>query len=253
MKVFLTPFEEMPQMEELRQKLHTEKKIHEVSGIMDTLKPHFIYALGNQVKVKLIVTFDELRAKQLVEGCDFFEENVLYYPARDLLFYQSDIHSNAMTRQRLSVVQALLRQEPVTVVTTIDALMNKVPDLDSYRKGIFSVGETDVIDLQDMRQRLVMLGYEAVTQVEHPGEFAVRGGIADIFPLTEENPIRIELWGDEVDSLRYFDVTTQKSIDHASKVTIYPAMELVLSPGEIEAGLQKMEKDAEKLYKEYRK
>lgn len=253
MEVFLTPFDEMPQMEELRQKLHREKKIHEVSGIMDTLKPHFIYGVARDAKVKLIVTFDELRAKQLLEGYGFFEENVLYYPARDLLFYQSDIHSNAMTRERLSVVQALLQQESVTVVTTIDALMNKVPPLETYQKGIFSIGAEDVIDLQDMRRRLVMLGYEAVTQVEHPGEFAVRGGIADIFPLTEEHPIRIELWGDEVDSLRYFDVTTQKSIDNVDRVTVYPAMELVLSPREIEAGLQKMEADAEKLYQAYRK
>ena len=253
MKVFLKPFEEMPQMEELRQKLHKEKKIYEVSGIMDTLKPHFIYGVGHEAKVKLIVTFDELRAKQLLEGYSFFEDNVLYYPARDLLFYQSDIHSNAMTRERLSVVQALLQQEDVTVVTTIDALMNKVPPLESYEKGIFSIGAEDTIDLQEMRRRLVMLGYEAVTQVEHPGEFAVRGGIADIFPLTEEHPIRIELWGDEVDSLRYFDVVTQKSIDTVDKVTLYPAMELVLSPQEIETGLQKMEADAKKLYDAYRK
>ena len=101
-------------------------------------------------------------------------------------------------------------------------------------------------------RKLVMLGYENVTQVEHPGEFAVRGGIVDIFPLTEEHPIRMELWGDEIDSLRYFDVATQKSIDSVEHVTVYPAMELVLTQEEIETGLKRMEADAEELYQKYR-
>ena len=240
MKAFLSPFEAMPQMEELKEKLYKDNQIYEVSGVIDTLKPHLIYGLGDRAKVKLIVTFDELRAKQLMEGYEFFQENVLYYPARDLLFYQSDIHSNAMTRERLSVVQALLQKEPVTVVTTIDALMNKVPELSSYERGIFKISMEDTVDLEEMRRHLVMLGYESVSQVEHPGEFAVRGGIVDIFPLTRENPVRMELWGDEVDSLRTFDVVTQKSLESIDEEVIYPAIELVLDENQIETGLKKM-------------
>ena len=253
MKAFLSPFEAMPQMEELKEKLYKDNQIYEVSGVIDTLKPHLIYGLGDRAKVKLIVTFDELRAKQLMEGYEFFQENVLYYPARDLLFYQSDIHSNAMTRERLSVVQALLQKEPVTVVTTIDALMNKVPELSSYERGIFKISMEDTVDLEEMRRHLVMLGYESVSQVEHPGEFAVRGGIVDIFPLTRENPVRMELWGDEVDSLRTFDVVTQKSLESIDEEVIYPAIELVLDENQIETGLKKMEQDADRLYQKFRK
>lgn len=253
MKAFQKPFEAMPQMEELKEKLYQERKIYEVSGAIDTLKPHLIYGLGHRAKVKLIVTSDELRAKQLVEGCDFFEENILYYPAKDLLFYQSDIHGNAMTRERLSVVEALLQKEPVTVVTTIDALLNRLPLLSSYEKGIFSIKVGDAINLEEMRKRLVMLGYESVTQVEHPGEFAVRGGIVDIFPLTKEHPIRMELWGDEVDSLRTFDVTSQKSLENRQEEVIYPAMELVLTPEEIQTGLQNLQEEAKKCYDAFRK
>ena len=203
MKTFLKPFEEMPQIEELREHLKKDKRIYEVSGLIDSLKPHLIYGIGYDVPIKLIVTFDEMRAKQIYEGYQFFDENTLYYPARDLLFYQSDIHSNALTRERLSVVQALIEHRPVTVVTTMDALMNRVPPLSSYERGIFTIDLEETVDLDEMRKKLVMLGYENVTQVEHPGEFAVRGGIVDIFPLTEEHPIRMELWGDEIDSLRY--------------------------------------------------
>ena len=173
MKTFLIPFEEMPQMEELREHLKKDNQIYEISGVIDSLKPHLIYGIGYDVPVKLIVTFDELRAKQLLEGYQFFDEQTLYYPARDLLFYQSDIHSNALTRERLSVVQALLEERPMTVVTTVDALMNQVPPLENYQRGIFTIASDDTIDLEDMKKRLVMLGYEAVTQVEHPGEFCV--------------------------------------------------------------------------------
>ena len=252
MKTFLKPFEEMPQIEELREHLKKDKRIYEVSGLIDSLKPHLIYGIGYDVPIKLIVTFDEMRAKQIYEGYQFFDENTLYYPARDLLFYQSDIHSNALTRERLSVVQALIEHRPVTVVTTMDALMNRVPPLSSYERGIFTIDLEETVDLDEMRKKLVMLGYENVTQVEHPGEFAVRGGIVDIFPLTEEHPIRMELWGDEIDSLRYFDVATQKSIDSVEHVTVYPAMELVLTQEEIETGLKRMEADAEELYQKYR-
>ena len=189
MKTFLKPFEEMPQIEELREHLKKDKRIYEVSGLIDSLKPHLIYGIGYDVPIKLIVTFDEMRAKQIYEGYQFFDENTLYYPARDLLFYQSDIHSNALTRERLSVVQALIEHRPVTVVTTMDALMNRVPPLSSYERGIFTIDLEETVDLDEMRKKLVMLGYENVTQVEHPGEFAVRGGIVDIFPLTEEHPI----------------------------------------------------------------
>lgn len=242
----------MPQIEELREHLKKDKRIYEVSGLIDSLKPHLIYGIGYDVPIKLIVTFDEMRAKQIYEGYQFFDENTLYYPARDLLFYQSDIHSNALTRERLSVVQALIEHRPVTVVTTMDALMNRVPPLSSYERGIFTIDLEETVDLDEMRKKLVMLGYENVTQVEHPGEFAVRGGIVDIFPLTEEHPIRMELWGDEIDSLRYFDVATQKSIDSVEHVTVYPAMELVLTQEEIETGLKRMEADAEEMYQKYR-
>lgn len=253
MKSFLMPFEDMPEITELREQLHRKKQIYEVSGVLDALKPHLIYGVGYDAPVKLIVTFDELRAKTLLEGYQFFEDNVLYYPARDLLFYQSDIHSNAMTRERLSVVQALLEKKPVTVVTTMDALMNLVPPLSSYKRGIFEISLEESLDLTDIRERLTMLGYETVTQVEHPGEFAVRGGIVDLFPLTEEYPIRMELWGDEVDSLKYFDPVSQKSLEPLEHVTVYPALELVLTRQETEAGLKAMETDAKSLYENYRK
>ncbi|MBQ2088652.1 MAG: DEAD/DEAH box helicase, partial [Lachnospiraceae bacterium] len=253
MNSFLIPFKDMPNIEEIRDGLAKGTNTYEIVGVLDNFKPHLIYGVGHDVPVKLIITYDETRAKNLMESYAFFDENVYYYPPRDLLFYQSDIHSNALTRDRIEVVRALLEGGSVTVVTTIDALMNKLPPMDTYKRGVFSITIEDEINVDEIRKKLVMLGYEAVSQVEHPGEFAVRGGIIDIYSLTEENPVRVELWGDEVDSLRFFDPMTQKSVEEIKEVTIYPAVELVLTPDEIAEGLNLIEADSKKLYELYRK
>ena len=84
------------------------------------------------------------------------------------------------------------------------------------------------------------MGYEKEYQVQTMGQFSVRGGILDVFPLTEENPIRIELWGDEIDTIRYFDCESQKSIENTDRVSIYPAAELVLSDEEKAGGIESL-------------
>ena len=81
-------------------------------------------------------------------------------------------------------------------------------------------------DLEELKKTLVSLGYERMGQVEGEGQFAIRGGILDIFPLTEETPVRVELWGDEVDSIRSFDVESQRSIENLEELVIYPATEV---------------------------
>ena len=252
MKAFLEPFSSLIEIETLRERLQKENKIYDLSGSMDAQKAHLIYGIGYDIKAKLIVTFDELRAKQLYEEYRFFEPNTVYYPAKDLLFYQSDIRGNALTKERVCALQALLENPQVTMVTTVDALMNRIPTKERLVEGILHVALEDTIDLEKLRRQLTALGYDSVTQVDHSGEFAVRGGIIDIFPLTEESPVRIELWGDEVDSLRFFDVQTQKSIENVEEITIYPAVEMILSPEELEAGLTRMQQDADDIYKKFR-
>ncbi len=253
MKAFLEPFSTLVEVQSLRDNLRKEKKIYELSGCMDAQKAHVIYGLGYDLPYKVIITFDELRAKQLYDEYRFFEPDTVYYPAKDLLFYQSDIRGNTLTKERMKALQAIMEQKHVTMITTFDALMNRMPDRQRMQQGILYLSQEDTIDLEELRQQMISLGYEAVSQVEHPGEFAVRGGIVDIYPLTEDTPVRMELWGDEVDSLRYFDVTNQKSVENIDEITIYPAVELILSHKELEAGLAAMEADAKELSARYRK
>ncbi len=116
--------------------------------------------------------------------------------------------------------------------------------LERLKGGIASIEKGKGLSLQELSRTLVATGYEKVYQVEGAGQFAIRGGIVDIFDLTEENPYRVELWGDEVDSIRSFDVLSQRSIQELAGVNIYPATEVVLFEGEIEKGIAAIEKES---------
>ena len=259
MQAFLQPLREWNDYEKIEKKLSGFKGTIEISGCMDAQKAHLIYGLGVHAHTRLIVTFQEQKAKELYEDYRFFDENVLYFPAKDVLFYQSDLRGNTLTRERLTVLQALLEQsgrtapeggQPagVTVITTFDALMNRMSAPEQFRAAIrrFAVG--DSVDLDVLCKELVAMGYERDYQVSVPGQFAVRGGILDIYPMTAEHPFRLEFWGDEIDSIRGIDVESQRSLEDGIEdgLTLYPASEWVLSQTQIEAGLRNLHAEEKK-------
>ena len=114
--------------------------------------------------------------------------------------------------------------------------------LDVFEKHCIHLRNDSELDLDKIRKELVRLGYESTFQVESTGQFSVRGGILDIYPLTEQNPIRIELWGDEIDSIRSFDAESQRSIENLEEITIYPASELILTEDTIARGVKAIKK-----------
>ena len=239
MKTFLEPFENLTAVESLREALSRRGRVYDITGCAD--KAHLIFGIGHDINYKLIITADELKARELLEEYRFYDKDVVFFPAKDFLFYQSDIRGNALTRERMSAIEAVISNNSCTIITTIDALMNKLPALEYFEEGIVAVSDADTIELEALRRKLVAMGYEGVGTCEHPGEFAVRGGIIDVYPLTAELPVRIELWGDEVDSIRSYDPTNQKSIENISSVIIFPAIEVILDRDQVETGLNKRE------------
>ncbi len=253
MRSFTEPLSELKEYADLKAQLKNAKEAVQVSGCIDAQKPHFIYSLAEEQENCLIVTFQEQKARELYENYRFFDRDAVYYPAKDVLFYQSDIRGNLLTGERLGAVKALLEQGRVTVITTFDALMDRVAPLSHIRGSIMEYSLGDALDMEQAKRQLVRMGYERNHQVESAGQFAARGGILDIFPLTEENPCRIELWGDEIDSMRSFDVESQRSIENLTQVRIYPASEVVLTPELAEHGLQALEQEKTELYERFRK
>ncbi len=253
MKSFTEPLLELKEYADLKAELKNTKEAVQVSGCIDTQKPHFMYSLIGEKENCLIVTFQEQKAKELYENYRFFDRQAVYYPAKDVLFYQSDIRGNLLTGERLAAVKAILEQDQVTVITTFDALMDRIVPLEHIKRAVleYSLGET--LNIEEAKAKLVQMGYERNYQVEAAGQFAVRGGILDIFPLTEESPCRIELWGDEIDSMRRFDVESQRSIENLEQVCIYPASEVVLFPEMVKSGLLQLEKEKKELYERFRK
>ena len=253
MKSFTEPLRGLKEYEKLKEELKKYKGVIQVSGCIDTQKPHFMYSILEEGSNGVIVTFQEQKARELYESFRFFNRNVVYYPAKDVLFYQSDIQGNLLTAEQLTAVKALLEGGQVTVITTFDALMDRVMPLSSVQDGVLEYALGDTLDMDEVKSRLIQLGYERNYQVESAGQFAIRGGIVDIFPLTEDNPYRLELWGDEIDSMRSFDVESQRSIENLERVCIFPASEMILTKESTERGLAAIHQEKEALYEAFRR
>ena len=212
-----------------------------LSGCVDGAKAHMISGMCSEKNMNLVVTYSDLRARELYEDLKEFFPRVYRYPAKDLLFYSADIHGNALTKQRLFVVRALLEGNGGVVVTTMNALMDPLVPLEEMMEKVLILEAGGGEDIGELARKLSELGYERTAQVMEPGQFCVRGGIMDVFPLTEDCPVRLEFWGDEIDSIRSFDPESQRSIENLEQIFLYPASELVLSEKEKEAGLSRME------------
>lgn len=252
MKAFLHPLSELEELQEAVKQLQRTTGVIQISGCLDAQKSHMMYGLGDGFKNRIIVTFHERKAREIYEDYRFFDREILNYPAKDLLFYQSDIRGNLLQKERIALLKRLAEGEGVTVVTTFDALMNRMaePKIFSDARLRFAAGEE--LHMEQTIRHLVQMGYVKNYQTETPGEFAVRGGILDIYPLTEENPYRIEMWGDEIDSIRSFDAESQRSIENLMEVTVYPASEFVLTREAAASGLKKMEQESRKAEKKFR-
>ena len=210
MKALTEPLRELAEFEDIYKKRKENPGMIRISGC---------------VTYRVIACSSESKARALYEEYKMLSEDVYLYPSKDFLFYQADIRSKELVKQRMEVLEAVIQKEQVTVVTSFDAFMDVLLPKETIRERVIHIKNTDTLDLKELEDRLVKIGYDREVQIEGPGQFAVRGGIIDIYPLTENLPVRIELWGDEVDSVRSFDVETQRSIENLTEVFIYPAVE----------------------------
>ncbi len=226
--------------------------IVEIEGCADPQKLHMLWGLGDGFSYKIIATYDEKKAAEIYEDYRFYDANTYLYPAKDLIFYQADVHGNLQTKERIKALKPLLLAKEATIVTTFDALMNHIVPLHVLEDAIIEIQEGDTVDLKDLATQLTALGYERNYQVDNEGQFSIRGGIIDVFPLTEENPIRVELWGDEIDSIRSFDILSQRSLEKISSFILLPAAEAILTKKEMESGIARVRKDLAEKEKELR-
>ena len=223
MQTFIKPLEELAEYVELRGKMKRGKGVLALSGCTEAQKAHMIYGLSYDAKNVLVITENDLTARTIRENLAFYCPNAGLYPAKDLLFYQADIASNLLDVQRMRVMKGLIENERNVVVLPAAALMDPVMRRDALSDMCIAFDREDETDLDWAKESLVEMGYERCAEVNLPGQFAVRGDILDIWSLPEEHPYRIELFGDEIDSIRAFDAESQRSIEELTRVRIYPA------------------------------
>lgn len=256
MKALLAPITEMAEYGKMKTTLARRAGALAVTGCSESAKTNIIYALSEEKRVRLIVTYSDRRAQELYEDYLFYDRNTCLFPAKDMIFFEADINGNQLTKQRLRCFRRLIERRPMTMVTTWNALMLPCVDPKVVKENVVSITKNGTLDIKKIAKQLVKLGYEKRDQVENQGEFAIRGGIIDIFDLTEDNPYRIELWGDDVDSIRSFDVDSQRSIMQLELISIYPATELILDDDQLNDGLNKIEQEckdySEKLRAEFK-
>ena len=220
-----------------------------ITSLAGAQKAHTIYSLSKYTgKSCLVVTYNELEAQKLSEDLSYFlPEKVLYFPAKEVIFHDIDAMSKDVMSRRLNVFEKLLSKEEVIVVTTFEAIMQKLPMPDVIEKAIFTLNADHEIKMDSIINKFLMGGYERVDIVDGIGQFAVRGGIIDFCMFTEQSAFRLEMFGDNIDSIRRFDISTQRSVEILEMVKVFPVKEMLFDRNDIGVITVRIKNEFEKL------
>ncbi len=199
-----------------------------LSGLTDIGKVHLAYSTRFYAEKPIcLVTYNELQAKKLMKDLKFFGEKIDFFPKREIITFDYLAESKDSLFERISVLNNIVKHKSKIVITTIEAAMQKMITKDKLYQFVMNLKNGDTINLNDLKESLVRLGYERYDLIEGKGQFSVRGGIIDI-ATSETSGVRIELWGDEIDSIRKFSIMSQRTTEMLDSVEIFPAYEFLL-------------------------
>ena len=197
-----------------------------VSGLSDVYKAQLIGATKEKLKnTCLIITYNEIQAKKIYDDVKQFEKNTFIFNKKDIVTYDYEVESYDNLYERIKVLNELNKK--CIVITTIEAAMQKMIPKEVLYKNKIRLKVGDTIDTEELKEKLISMGYERTELTEGNGQFCIRGGIIDI-SISENLGVRIELWGDDIDSIRYFNLSSQRSTEMAEKVEIIPLHEYLL-------------------------
>ncbi|WP_027364281.1 transcription-repair coupling factor [Desulfotruncus alcoholivorax] len=212
---------------------NTGRNQQQVFGLTGAQRNLLIAALVEDFSpAGLVITNSEIEAGQVADDLSSLlpRDRVEQLPVYELLPYQVLAHGREVISRRLSIMEALCRNEPLVVVAPVEALMRRLTPPDVFKSVVVDIAVGDRLETEELVRRLLVMGYERVDLVENPGHFSVRGGIVDIYPMTWETPVRLEFFDDEVDSVRLFEVGSQRSEKKVYQCSVYPAREFIIPP-----------------------
>ncbi len=230
LKGLLTLLTQRLEFRRLVQRLEDAGGLPALTGITEAARPYVIAALASALKQPLLVVVSSETQASLVadtlKALAQQPDDVLYLPDRDALPYERLISDAQTTQQRMNALICLSeRNRNAVVVCSARALTQPVIPPQELSASLYSLKPGQEVDLTLMLEHLYNLGYEPVTEVEEPGQFSHRGGIVDLFPATLPRPVRVEFFGDEIESLRTFDQASQRSLNPIASCIIGPARE----------------------------
>lgn len=207
-----------------------------VVGAAGSYKPALIAGLFGRVRAEkksiVVVTYSSVQAERLWQELSSLvgDEFVQLFPANEV-YPQEEVTRNLdLAKERLTVLTEALNSSGHIIVAPVQAVMERILSPNVYAKYVLSIDMDTRIEPAVLADRLVAMGYSRVEIVEGPAQFSIRGAIIDIFPLVADQPYRIELFDDEVDSIRYFDIDSQRSTDKVERIVVAPATELLVDP-----------------------
>ena len=228
MNLILKELEKSSKYNDFIKNLENKKSPIAISGLTGVAEASIIAKCLEQTKRPIfIITYNEIQAQALVNDLKFFTEDVAYLPKKEIITYDYVAESKNLPYERIEILNKIYKKQKLIIVTSVETIKQKIISKDTLYKNVLKFKVGDRCDLEVLKQKLVDLGYQRFDLIDGRGEYSVRGGIIDI-STTESTGIRIELWGDEIDSIRHFNIISQRSIDNIEKIEIFPAHEYIL-------------------------
>ena len=205
-----------------------------VTGVSNIHKAQLVGEMSSYKPV-LVVCDDEASATRLTADINEMagDEIACLYPARDFNFAYMEGISREYEHKRIEALSKILSGKCQICAASVEAIIQGTIPPNVLSEYSFTVRSGEEVKINELSQKLISSGYTKTDQVEGQAQFAIRGSIIDIFPVQDKNPVRIELWGDEVDMISYFDTESQRRTNSLEEITISPALEIIFETNDI--------------------
>lgn len=251
LKGLIKPLENSEKFEQIISDINSNRYPVNIYGVSESGKSYILDGLYENLNTSIvIVTHSDMEAKNLYEDLSFYTTDVYYFPTKEVVFYNIDAISGDLRWARLKVIKEMLNNKKKIIVTSIDAFASVYTPKELYESHSFTLNIGDEVNFRELAKKLVESGYERVEIVEGKGEFSLRGGILDVFPPTSAYPFRTELFGDEIDSIRTFNIGSQRSIEKINTFEIFPAKEIVIDEEALNRAKNKINMELETIKNE---
>ena len=228
MNLLLRELDKSSKFSDVLKNIENKKSPIAISGLTSVAEASIITSILEKTKRPiLLITYNEIQAQNLVSDFKFFTDKVEYLPKKEIVTYDYVAESKNLPYERIEVLNKIYKNQNIIIVTSIEAIKQKIIPKETLFRNVLNFKVGDRCNLEELKQKLVNLGYERFELIDGRGEFSIRGGIIDI-SMNDTIGVRIELWGDEIDSIRNFNIISQRSINNIEKIEIFPAHEYIL-------------------------